>query len=261
MTLRPSRTSSAHAQHDVELIAAIIDADPTMPSADRERAAGQLAACDDCSRLHADLLALRVVVASAPAPARNRDFTLSDADAARLRPRGWRQALAFLGSARDGFSRPLALGLTTFGLVALLVTSIPAGLLGGASGGATSADLSTVGAAIPAAAPSAAASAAPSAAASAAAAPAAAPASSGDARESAAPIATSPDDGSLFSGAGEPDTNDAQADRMAAAGAEAGSEPVGGVAPGWSIWQILAGLSLVAGIVILALRRVARQLA
>jgi anti-sigma factor RsiW len=254
MTLPPSRTSSAHAQHDVELIAAIVDVDPAMPPADRERGERQLTACADCSRLHADLLALRTAVASASVPARPRDLTLSEADAARLRPRGWRQALAFLGSARDGFSRPLALGLTTFGLVALLVTSIPAGLLGGAAtGGATGADLSTVGAAIP--------EAQPSAAASAEAAPAAAPAPSGQARESEAPIASSPDDGSLFSGAGEPDANDAQAERMAAAGAAAGNEPVSGVGFGWSIWQILAVLSLVAGIVLLALRRVARQLA
>jgi hypothetical protein len=256
MSLPPTRTPSAHATHDVELIAAFVGADPAMPPADRQRAERQLHECEDCARLHADLLAIRASVASAPAPARRRDFTLSDADAARLRPRGWRQMLASFGSARDGFSRPLALGLTTFGLVALLVTSIPAGFVGfGSSGGATSVESSTVGAAITSAGPSAAASIA------AAPAPAAAPAASGDARESAAPFATSPDDGSVFTGAGEPDANDAQVQRMASADTQAGSEPAAGVSSGWSIWQIVAALSHAAGNALLTLRRVGGRLA
>jgi hypothetical protein len=256
MSLPPARTPSDHATHDVELIAALADADPATPSPDRERAERQLRGCVDCSRLHADLLALRDSIATASAPTRPREFVLTDADAARLRPRGWRQALAFFGSTRDGFSRPLALGLTTFGLVALLVTSIPSGLVGlGSSGGATSAELSTVGAAIGSAGPSAAASVA------AAPTPAAAPAASGDAQGSAAPVATSPDDGSVFSGAGEPDANDTQVQRMASADTQAGTEPAAVVSPGWSIWQIVAALSLAAGIALLTVRRVGKRLA
>ena len=52
--------------------------------------------------------------------------------------------LGFFGSARDGFTRPLAIGLTTLGLAGLLVGDRP---LDHRSGGA--ATLSTVGAAIP----------------------------------------------------------------------------------------------------------------
>jgi anti-sigma factor RsiW len=250
MTQSSSRTPSAHAQHDVELIAAIVDADPSLTPAERDRADRLIAACDACSRLHADLIAIRTAVATAPAPARPRAFLLRDADVARLRPRGWRQAIAVFGSARDGVSRPLALGLTTFGLVALLVTSIPAGSLGaGAAGQATSAQAPAPGVA------------AASAAASAAPAPAAAPAASAEVPETAASILASPDDGSVFSGAGGPDASDTTADRLAEGETSSSGEPTEAVAAGWSIWQILAGLSLVAGVGLLLLRRVANRFA
>ena len=61
---------------------------------------------------------------------RTRDFRITAADAARLRPRGWRGLLDAIGGARASFSRPLAAGLTTLGLVGLLVTTIPGALSG-----------------------------------------------------------------------------------------------------------------------------------
>ena len=46
--------------------------------------------CPDCLALHADLVLLAAAMPDAALPARPRDYTLSEADAARLRPVGWR---------------------------------------------------------------------------------------------------------------------------------------------------------------------------
>ena len=83
-----------------------------------------------CAALHADLVALR------PRPGRCRrrrdpaTITLTAADAARLRPGGWRRWVAAFGSPRDAFSRPLAVGLTTLGIAGLLVATVPSVLQG-----------------------------------------------------------------------------------------------------------------------------------
>ena len=61
----------------------------------------------------------RAATRAMPTPARPRDYQLTPADAARLRPAGWRRWIAAIGSARDTFSRPLAVGLTTLGLAGL----------------------------------------------------------------------------------------------------------------------------------------------
>jgi len=123
-----------HATHDLVLVA---------EAADRGgRLAGLQAACPDCLALHADLVLLAAALPDAAVPARPRDFTLSAADAARLRPAGWRRWLAAIGTSRDAVSRPLAIGLTTLGLAGLLVASIPGALPGGsATSGAAPADM------------------------------------------------------------------------------------------------------------------------
>ena len=114
-----------HARHDRLLIAMQADR-----AADRERgpsALGRalLAACTDCAVLSADLAALVRALPSAATPRRTRDFTLTAADAERLRPRGLRAWLARIGSPRDTFSKPLAIGFTTLGLAGLLVATAP----------------------------------------------------------------------------------------------------------------------------------------
>lgn len=125
---------TAHAAHDRVRIANLVDRSVT----DAERVAGQeqLAACHDCAQLFDDLLALSAATKALPTPARPRDFTLTPADAARLRDRGWRRLLGLFGSPRDVFSRPLAIGLSTLGLAGLLVATVP-GALPGFGGGAT----------------------------------------------------------------------------------------------------------------------------
>jgi anti-sigma factor RsiW len=135
-------TPTIHAAHDPELIAAAVDR--TLDGPDRLKADAWLASCATCAELHADLLAIVSAERALPTPSRTRDFQLTPADAHRLRPRGLRAVLAAIGSSRDAFSKPLAVGLTTLGLAGLLVGTVPSSGLGGA----TSATLSTVGSSI-----------------------------------------------------------------------------------------------------------------
>ncbi len=122
---------SRHAAHDRLLIANLVDR--SVGDADRARGDEQLAACSECALLYDDLVALSAATRALPVPARRRDFTLTNADADRLRVRGWRRVLAAIGSSRDVFSRPLAMGLTTLGVAGLLVATIPGALSGAAS--------------------------------------------------------------------------------------------------------------------------------
>ena len=128
-------TRSTHATHDRLLIANLLDRAPS--DAERARAETQMAACRECVLLYEDLVALSAATRTMPVPGRPRDFALTAADADRLRVRGWRRVLAAIGSSRDVFSRPLAMGLTTLGIAGLLVATVP-GALPGAGGAATS---------------------------------------------------------------------------------------------------------------------------
>jgi hypothetical protein len=114
-----------HAAHDHFLVAALADRtddalDPDTAALARE----QVASCPACAALYADLVALATAMPTSAVPPRPRDFTLTPADAERLR-RGWRRWFGFFGSPRDAFSRPLALGLTTLGIAGLLVATVP----------------------------------------------------------------------------------------------------------------------------------------
>jgi hypothetical protein len=117
------RTTAAHATHDPILVAALTDRSPT--ATDRAAAEALVAGCSLCAQLHADLVAIGAAARAMPTPERPRDFVLTPADAERLRPTGWRRFVTAFGTARDGFSRPLAVGLTTLGLAGLLVTTVP----------------------------------------------------------------------------------------------------------------------------------------
>ena len=132
--------ASIHADHDPLLVAALADRELTGQEHDRARA--QVAACPDCASLHADLLTLARATHDLPPIARSRDFTLRPEDAQRYRPNLVRRLVGAFGTARDGFSRPLAMGLTTLGLAGLLIGIVPGAL----SGGGTSAQLAPVGA-------------------------------------------------------------------------------------------------------------------
>ena len=133
--------TTSHATHDPLLVAALIDRDLSGP--EHERARALVADCSACAELHADLRSLAGATRALPTPPRPLDFTLSPADVERLRPNLVRRLLGAIGTSRDSFSRPLAMGLTTLGLAGLLVATVPAVLPSG--GGGTGAELSAPG--------------------------------------------------------------------------------------------------------------------
>ena len=130
-------SSSDHAQHDLLVVAAFADRGATGEEADLART--QIASCAECAALHADLISLATATRQLPPIERPRDFRLRPVDAQRLRPNLIRRLFGSFGTPRDGFSRPLAAGLTTLGLAGLMLGILPGTLsLGGAtsSGGA-----------------------------------------------------------------------------------------------------------------------------
>lgn len=254
---------SMHSTHDRLLIAGFVDRSVT--DAERARAEEQLAACQECEQLYDDLVALSAATRALRVPARPRDFTLTPVDAERLRARGWRRLFSAIGSSRDVFSRPLALGLTTIGLAGLLVATIP-NLLPSLGGAGTA--LSTVGGAgnaagdteanpetlagqapaAPSAGPAFGAAAAPAAAspaASAAAAPAPAASVNPDAERQSDNLFVGGESNPL---AGEPGTRDLY------------GKSLSGDPEGSSGIVIVAGLLLLAGLGLFALRWTARRL-
>jgi hypothetical protein len=140
-----------HAAHDPTWMAALATRDPDLSPSERTRAQSALESCGACADLFADLVAVSAAIPSAAIPTRPRDFTLTAGDAARLQPRGLRRLLRSIGSARDGVTFPLALGLTTMGIAGLLVATVPTmSGMGGVTAGAAPEVLSTVGNAVPA---------------------------------------------------------------------------------------------------------------
>lgn len=130
MTAPRPADPTAHAAHDLSLIAALADRDAAaaLDPDGLRLARRQLEGCPDCATAHRDLRDLMVGVRASDTPIRPRDFRLTAEDAARLRPSGLRRFLQTFGSARDGLSRPLAIGLTTLGLVGVLVGTVPGAL-------------------------------------------------------------------------------------------------------------------------------------
>jgi hypothetical protein len=106
-----------HAGHDPMHVAAALDRGA--------RLAPILGRCLGCAGLHRDLLAIAVALPTIGAPVRSRDFRLSAIDARRLGRRGWRGWWSAVGSARDTWTRPLAIGVTTIGIAGLLLTAVP----------------------------------------------------------------------------------------------------------------------------------------
>jgi anti-sigma factor RsiW len=130
---------SDHPQHDLLVIAAFADRGATGEEADLARA--QIATCTECAALHADLVSLATATRQLPPIERPRDFRLRPVDAQRLRPNLIRRLFGSFGTPRDGFSRPLAAGLTTLGLAGLMLGILPGTLSLGSSGAATSAPM------------------------------------------------------------------------------------------------------------------------
>jgi hypothetical protein len=241
-----AHTPTTHAAHDMTIVAALAARPSDLDVRTASSARAQVAACEACADVLADLLALQTTLPTTATPARPRDFRLTDADAARLRRSGWRRVLGFFGSPRDGFSRPLAIGFTTLGLAGLLIATVPTMARYGGS---------NVGAPIQQAAPAPAASAAPSAAAAASAAPASASEGYATERmsEGAAAAGGEPGDTGVFTGA-NPDelTPDVTGD--------AGLLAIRDDTSGLSVLFVVAGILLIAGLGLFGLRWSARRL-
>jgi hypothetical protein len=231
--LQPA-SASAHAAHDPTIIAALAARTPDLSEEQMVSAREQLAACSPCTDLLADLVTLQTVLPTTSTPARPRDFSLTPADAARLRGGGWRRILGFFGSARDNISRPLAIGFTTLGIAGLLVAALPSMY---ADGGATI--LSTVGAPVEQAAP----------------APAEVP-ESNRLSVSADPGSSMTDEG-VFAGGNPDELGSAGGGDIAGDGS---AFALRGDASGLSAVFVLAGTLLIAGLGLFALRWSARRL-
>ena len=217
--------AAAHAAHDLLLVAALADRDLTGPEHDRARA--QVDACAECASLHGELLSLARATHALPPVSRPRDFTLRPEDAQRLRPNLLRRILGSFGTARDGFSRPLAVGLTTLGLAGILVGAVP-GALSQAGAGASPAEADRLSIS-------------------------AAPAPTGPTYEYANPAAATPASGLAGQGDGR-DTGQI-AD-------EATDDPSVALAPdstGMSLPIVLSGTLLIAGLGLFALRWTSRR--
>ncbi len=119
--------------HDETLVARLAAAD--LDPRELEFVRAQVAECPACAELLADLRSIASATARLPGPQRTRDYRLTAADAARLRPAGWRGLLARLGSPDFAFVKPLAGGFAALGIAGLILASLPSGFM--ASSGAS----------------------------------------------------------------------------------------------------------------------------
>jgi hypothetical protein len=123
---------AARAEDHATLIVALDAGD--LAGAELRTAESLAASCSGCAALVEDLAAIRGAMTALPTAPRRRDYRLTEADAVRLRPSGWRRLLEWL-AAPGSTVRPLATALATLGVVGLLLTSEASGLLSGFGAG------------------------------------------------------------------------------------------------------------------------------
>jgi hypothetical protein len=227
-----------HAAHDDVLVASLVARAQDLEPEEQAAARALVERCVECAALHADLVALSGVAAAMPTPVRPRDFTLTSEDAARLRHAGLRGLFRRIGSARDAVTRPLAVGLTTFGIIGMLVGSVPGAFPMGASGGAAAQAPEAAGGAAAASADT-----------------------SLESLEIDEPALPSEDDGGLFQGTDQGDSQRTAGPDTGIAAAPAPTElAVRDDPTGLSVLFVLAGVMTIAGFGLFALRWTARRL-
>ena len=118
----PDHTPTAATAEHAAVIAALDAGDLAGPA--RDRAVRLAESCTGCASLLADLALIRAATAALPAGPRTRDYRLTDADAARLRPSVWRRLIGWLAAPRSAV-RPLAGGLAALGIAGLLLSTTP----------------------------------------------------------------------------------------------------------------------------------------
>ena len=137
-----------HAAHDLELVARAAAGD--LAASEAIAARDLLATCPTCAALAVDLRAIAAATRALPSAVllssqlrAPRDFRLSPADAARLRPRGirgLRLRLAELGLDVGTRAQGIGGALVSLGLVGLLVSAGVPALFGANGGGTTELD-------------------------------------------------------------------------------------------------------------------------
>jgi hypothetical protein len=125
----PSHLTSTHATHDELLVARLYGGD--IDGRDKDRALDLVAACDKCAGYFADFGSIAAAAAAMRTPARPRDFTLTEADGARLRRSGAAPALGRLGRLRLLGRSMAAVGVAGIVLVAAATALAPGGTGGG----------------------------------------------------------------------------------------------------------------------------------
>jgi hypothetical protein len=122
---------AVHAGHDEALIARLFGGD--VSEAERARALALVSECPECESLLADFGAIAKATAALPVPPRPRDFSLTEADAARHRGKTRARSRVFrLGLRRSLGGSLAALGI--FGLILAGTTSILGGAASTANG-------------------------------------------------------------------------------------------------------------------------------
>ncbi len=118
------RAPSSHATHDELLLARFYGGDVDEP--EREKALDQIASCSECADFFADLGSIARATAALPVPARPRDFTLTEADAKRLRRSGLGRVSEWLYSSRGVARSMVAVGVAGFMVVGVISAFTPA---------------------------------------------------------------------------------------------------------------------------------------
>ena len=134
---------TAHAGHDELLIARLFGGD--VSEAERARALAVVSECPECESLLADVGAIAEATRALPVPPRPRDFSLTAADAARLRGKTRVRRRVF----GLGLRRSLGGSLAALGIVGLVLTGTTSVLDGSASTNGGRYALSPEGAAAP----------------------------------------------------------------------------------------------------------------
>jgi hypothetical protein len=119
MPLVPHTPATEEPDHAAMIVA--LDAGD-LAGAELDRAETLARSCAGCTALASDLAAIRGAMIALPVPPRLRDYRLTEADAARLQPGGWRRLIGWLAAPRSSV-RPFATGLATLGIVGLLVSA------------------------------------------------------------------------------------------------------------------------------------------
>jgi hypothetical protein len=111
--------TTTHATHDQLLLARLYGGD--VDEAERSLALEQMATCPDCADTFADFGAISSAIVALPIPPRPRDFTLSEADAARAGRRsiGW-MIFDRLGRTKALGGSMVAAGMVGFAIVGAL---------------------------------------------------------------------------------------------------------------------------------------------